>query len=210
MGCGGSDETPAEAAPLTEAQLTSALLSPDDVPDGYAQSDAGDTEDSTVFDGTCLADVSQFDDQVGDQPDATSKTEFTLDEDAGQGAISASLSTYPDADKVTAAMGAFYDSVTGCTNLSFTDDQGLSYDIDVSIGDEVTIDGADQQLRIGLTGSIGTSGQSLPIDFAFLVVQEGSSISTVGTSEVGKDYGINDRVDDFAQTQADRLADLAG
>ena len=200
--------TPSEAAAPTEDDLAAALLTADDVPDGYTEAAPDESDNSTVFDGTCLADVADFKEQVGSDPVSEAKTEFTTQDASGQAQISSGISVYDDQAAVDAAFGAFYDSVKDCTNLSFTDDNGVAYEITVAIDDTVSLDGADQQLGINLDGTVTVGEQMLPIAFVFLLAQEGAATSAVGTSEIGGSYGINDEVETLAQTQADRLADV--
>lgn len=219
--CGGSDgsdgggsdgdDSSASAVP-SEDELSAALLTSDDVPEGYVQSVPEDSDDSevTLFDDTCLADVSKFDDQVGSEPASKAKTEFTLDEAATQAQVTAGISVYEDEDAVTDAFGTFYDSLAGCTNVTFTDAGGNAYDIDVAVDDAVTIDGADSQLTITLSGDATAGDQSLPIDFGFVVVRQGAATSALGTSEIGSGFDVNDQIAAFAQTQSDRLADVLG
>lgn len=218
VACGGDTDTntsspsttstPSQAAVPTEDDLAAALLTADDVPDGYTEAAPDESDNSTVFDGTCLADVADFKEQVGSDPVSEAKTEFTTQDASGQAQISSGISVYDDQAAVDAAFGAFYDSVKDCTNLSFTDDNGVAYEITVAIDDTVSLDGADQQLGITLDGTVTVGEQMLPIAFVFLLAQEGAATSAVGTSEIGGSYGINDEVETLAQTQADRLADV--
>lgn len=220
-GCGGSgasrDDNAGAGSPggtgasaPSDDELATALLTSDDVPEGYTEDVPEESTDSTVFDGTCLTDVADFKAQVGSDPVSEAKTEFTTEDAGSQAQIAAGTAYYADEDAVTKAFGAFYDSVSGCTDLTFSDEDDISYDIAVAIDDTVTVDGADQQLTITLDGSVTAGDQQLPVAFRFLITQNGAGTSSVGTSEIGTGFAINDQVKTYAQTQADRLAGVLG
>lgn len=208
--CGSDGSDGGDSAP-SEDDLAGALLAAGDVPADFTQGEVDDDEgDSDIFDDTCLAEVSDFDDQVGSDPESEAKTEFTTPDAAAQAQITAGISVYDDADAVGDAFGKFYDSLDGCTNVAFTDENGIDYDIDVSIDDAVTLDGPDSQLTINLTGTVTAGADSLPVDFAFLVIRQGAATSNIGTSEVGDGFDVNEQIEDLAQKQSDKLADLLG
>lgn len=206
-----SDAAPTDGVP-TDDELAAALLTSDDVPEGFEQSDVDDDDDDedSVFADTCLGDVADFDDQVGTEPVSKAKTQFTVEDETTQSLLQAGISLYDDEDAVVDAFDEFYSGFSTCTDLSFTDDGGNSYALDVTADDTVTIDGADSQLTIKLTGTATAGTDSIPIDFGFLVVREGAAVSHLSTSEVGDTYDLDADVDALAQTQADRLADVLG
>ncbi len=206
----GSDASPTSAPVPSDAELSGALLTVEDLPAGYAETPVEEDDDNSIFDGSCLENVSKFSEQVGSDPVSESETEFTAEQPDGEAQVSSSLDVYADEDDVTAAFGAFFESMQGCDNVSFTDADGVSYDLDVTASDTVGLNGVDQQLTIALEGTVEAPGQSITIAFRFLAAQQGAATTAVGTSEIGGSYGINDQLEALAQIQADRFTDVLG
>lgn len=185
-------------------ELRSALITPADLPEGFTEEpDDGDTEDDT-FEGTCLADIGEFSDALGFEPDAEAEVEYALEDQTGQAGVSSQVEAYADPATVAPAFAEFTDTLRGCTEVSTTDEDGVTYDLGITYDDTVDIPGADDQLRVEMSGTIDAGAESYDVIYDLLVTLSGQYISIVGAFSFGD--AILAPVDLLAPAQAERVA----
>lgn len=195
----------------SDEDLQAALLTTADVPAGLtAQPDDGDdSDDEESFEGTCLADVGEFSDALGFEADSEAEVEYVTEDADGQTSVSSKLQAYADAAAVGPAFAEFTDRLQGCTEVTTTDDQGIDYQLQIGYDDSVDLPGAEDQLRIQMTGTISSGEQSFDVTFRIVVSLSGPILSVVGVSTLGEaDPAVLDTIDDLATTQAERVGAL--
>lgn len=206
-----SESAPAGDLPSDE-DLRAALLTTADVPAGLTAQpeegdDDGDGEES--FEGTCLADIGEFSDALGFEADSEAEVEYVAEDASGQTSVNSKLQAYADAAAVAPAFAEFTDRLQGCTEVDTTDEQGIAYQLQISYDDSVDLPGAEDQLRIQMTGTISSGEQSFDITFRIVVSLSGPILSVVGVSTLGEaDPAVLDTIDDLATTQAERVGAL--
>jgi len=224
VACGDSEDSagPDGADPSASTSLPDGILSPDelrtalivsaDVPSDYEEVEPEDDQedDSDLFDGTCLEGVQDFDDQVGSEPASEAKTEFSHQDGDGEAQILSGIGAFADEDALRDGITAFGDSLAACTSVTRTDDDGVTYDFEVTTDDDVTVSGADQQLFVTLEGTITAGPEGLRLSFGILLTRTGPYAARIGTAELGSDHGLSDQITALAALQSERLVDLLG
>jgi hypothetical protein len=199
-------EPPAEVP--SEQELEAALLTPADVPDGFAPSPDDGDDDEGGFQGTCLADVGKFKDAYGAEPDEEAEVDLESETPTGQAAVTSQVEAYADVAKLTPAFASFTDQLQTCTSVEATED-GVAYALKIAYDDTVDLPGADDQLAFDVTGTIGSGEQTYPVAYRFVVALAGQFVSIVGAYTIGDDTtGVVDSTADLAATQAERVAEL--
>lgn len=210
-----SSEEPTDEAGgvvLDEDQLSTALLTGDDLPGGFVDDpDDGDDSDSGGFEGSCLEEVGKLTDQPEFDADAKVEAAFVLDGDAGQSSLKSQVQSYADEQQVVTAISMFSEVVGACESAQGTDADGLTFDLDVLSDQTVSLSGVDEQARVSIKGSIATEGLELPVDIGYNVARVGNNLVIVSTLDVGEaGDGIVPQTDTLAQVSVDRLAETIG
>lgn len=203
--CGGDDEP--DPAP-TEADLAGALVAAEDVPEGYSKAevedDAEDTEEP--FEGTCFADIADFDDLAG-EPDVQAKARFVQDDSQLPVEVAASVSYYEDAGALNDAWDSFVGDLSACPGGSATTEDGTTLDLTLDVDDSLTLEGADGQAEVSMEGTVTAQGQTFPIALRAVTVRRENYVSVVGTYALGTDDGGVD-VGELATGQFERVRGL--
>jgi hypothetical protein len=197
---------------LTEEQLASALLTAEDLPGGYVLEPEDDSEeDGGGFEGSCLEDIGDLTDNEEFESDEEAEAAFLLEGDAGQSSVESGVESYADEQQVIDALASFSEVVSGCTESSGTDEDGLQFDLQIESDQTVSLEGVDEQARVAVEGTITTQGLELPVLFGFNVARIGNNIVTIATSDIGEvGEGIVPQTDAVAQVSVDRLAEITG
>lgn len=193
----------------SEADLRGALLTAEDLPEGFTEA-SDDTDDgSTSFDGTCLEDVGDLSDAIGTDSVEDAEVEFAAQTPTGQASVQSKIDAYADADAVARGFASFSDTLQQCTSVQATED-GVTYDLAISYDDTVDLPGADDQLTVDITGTLASGEQSYPATFRSVAGLEGSLVTIVGAFSIGDDAtGVVDQTADLASTQAERVSQLS-
>lgn len=206
-GGGGEDDAGAGDGPavtvLSEDDLASILTTAGEVPAGFLEREPTDDEDSTIFAGTCLAEVDGFDEVAGD-PAEEARTEFASPDESVM--IGSGASSYDSVDQVSQALTGFADQLEGCTAVTTTTDDGVTLDLQVTVDDAVTVAGADEQLTLTLAGTLEAEGQSFPASVTGVATRLGNNLTTVLVNEFGVTGSI--AVPELAAAQLERLEAL--
>lgn len=206
------EPTPDESATvLTEDEMTSALLTPEDLPGGYVLDPDDGDDSSNGFQGSCLEDVSNLTDQPEFEADEKVEASFVLEGDAGQSSVKSQVQSYADQEQVVTAIELFSSTVAACPTATGTDDDGLSYDLEVQSDQTVSLSGVDQQASVAVSGTITTQGLELPVDIGFNVARVGNNLVIISTLDVGEvGDGVVPGTETLGQVSVDRLADVTG
>ena len=205
-----TEPSPEEPATLpTEAELTAVLLTPADLPDGFAVG-PDDGEEDGGFEGTCLEELGDFDDALGTEAETEAEVELIVQSAAGQSSVSSGVKAFDTEDLATTFV-EFTETLKSCTTVDATDDGGITYSLQVAYDDAVELPGADEALQIQVTGTATAGAESFDLDARFVVGVFGPLLSNVGTFAVGEDStGVLDLAQDLATLQAERIADGLG
>ena len=196
---------------LSEDELTSALLTAEDLPGGYVIDPDDEEEDSTAFEGSCLEVIGDLTDRPEFEADSEVEQAFTLEGDAGQSGAKNQGESYADSQQIMDAIELFADALTDCTSATGTDEDGFEYDLQVQFDQTVSLTGVDQQVRVAVRGTLSTEGLELPVDVGFNVARIGNNLITVNTLDIGEvGDGIVASTDVVAQVSVDRLAEVTG
>ena len=202
-----SPAAPAEVP--TEDELAAVLLGPADVPAGFTPAPDDAPDDDGGFAGTCLADIGQFQDAYGSEPDSEAEVELAAQTPTGQAAVTSKVQAYADAASLAPAFATFTDRLQTCTSVEATE-AGVTYALDISYDDSVDLPGAEDQLAFAVTGTIASGDQSYPVSYRFVVELAGQLVSIVGAYTIGDDTsGVVETTPDLAALQAERVAGLA-
>lgn len=208
-----SPEPPDDGPVLSEEDLASALLTPEDLPGGYvADPDADDDEDGAAgFQGSCLEDIGDITDRPEFDADSKVAASFVLEGDAGQSSVKSQVQSYADTQQIVDAIALFSETVADCTTATGTDEQGFDYDLQIQSDQTVSLDSVDEQARVAVRGTLSTEGLELPVDIGYNVARIGNNLVIINTVDIGEvGDGIVASTDVVAQVSVDRLADVTG
>ena len=104
--CGGADDAGDDPAPtlLDDDELTSALVTLADLPDGFVDDPDETDDESGGFEGSCLGEVSTLSDRPEFEADQKVEASYVLDGDAGQSSVRSQVQSYADEEEVITAI----------------------------------------------------------------------------------------------------------
>lgn len=202
VGCGGGSgdgEGGSSVVVLTNDQIEKALLTLDNMPDGWTTSseDHDDDEDAPG----CLANLDDVDSAADSEADA--EAEFEVDDDFGLPALANSVASFKTDREVSDAMDAMRDAFSDCNHLEYTDpDDGTEIVLDFSTDDEKSTSDVDDQFNLEATGSI-SAGLEFPFGLWLSVVRVDNHTTLVMISDLSDEGGS--LLDPYVQIAVDRL-----
>lgn len=200
-GSGGGSSQEQDTAPDEQA-LADALLGTDQIPSDFTAtgdgSDDDESDDDNPFVDTCLEDVQDFDDAVGD-PEVESKVEYEQSGADLPASIEVGISWY--AEDVSQDFEDFSEQLGSCPRVLSTV-QDVTFDLDVSTED-VDVD-ADDATKFTMEGSLSTQGLQFPMKATVVAILDGHYVSTVSTFEFQTDV-LSGEVEDWARQQFDNV-----
>lgn len=203
---GGAGASPAVV--LDESQVEAALLTIDDLPDGWAiNPDASDVLDGDDGDGDgkggapgCLGEV---EDGETFEPLAESSVEFEVDDGFGVPALSSSVATFASEDEVSDQMDKLREVLSDCDPIDYTDpDDGTQISLTFETDDEPSSPDVDEQLNLTATGTI-SSGLEFPFSLWMSVARIGNNTTSVMITDLGDEAG--EALDPYTAIAVDRL-----
>jgi len=176
------------AGALTQDEVDEALLTVDHLSAEF-EIDTEEDDDDEGPDWGCL----DFDRLAQEAPSSDDGPQgeitFRAIEEPGMPGVFQALTGAPDADTAEEALDKFVTVMDGCTRVDSTDDDGTHWQFDIATDEDVWADGADQQVNMTATGSIGLSGLSVPIDIRLSFLRLGSVVCMVGFFDMTEDAG---------------------
>lgn len=201
-GCGDSDseeDTGGDsggetgATVLTDEQASSALLTIDDVPEGFAE-DEDENEDDQLGCLDVISDLTEAD------ADTEAESQFAT-EDGGVGIISGIKSYEADVD-ATEELADFGEEISECTSVDETQDE-------IRAQLDVTSDVADDEISVEVSGTVsGATIETLPYDLVLTATRVDNNLAIVGAFELAE-AGVVAEADALNQTVLDRLTEAA-
>lgn len=171
-GCGGSDEEKSDAKPLTQEQITSALISADDIGEDFRVMEEDEDDDTDLG---CLNAVDEIDDGF---PGAEHTAEVSI-EATSEGNIPEvgnQINAFADEAAATKALDDFAASFEGCDSVKETSD-GITFDLEVDVADTPLNDDVDQQFDVDMTGTLASGEIQFPLSQRVRFMRVGSVIT---------------------------------
>jgi hypothetical protein len=204
--CSGGDGDPAEAEAelLTEAQATEALLTLEDVGEGFTEVEPQDDEEEESSGGLgCLDDI-QFDEV---DADVEVEAQFDATNDLAVPSVFSSVASFADQAVLETALEDFRAVLEDCTSIDETDENGTRFTLDVAT-DDTAADGADEQLNLVATGSIVAGPTEVPFGFWVSIVRIGNDGTFVGYVDTDTSAGEG-RIAELTATAVEKLTAAA-
>ncbi len=192
-GCGGAEEDN-EAKPLTQEQITSALISTDDIGDKFQVMEEDEDDDTDLG---CLSAVDEIDDGFpGAEHSAEVSIEATTDGNVPE--VGNQINAFTDEAAATKALKDFAASFEGCDRVQETSD-GVTFELDVDTDDSPLSGDVDQQLDIDIEGTAASGEVQFPLSQRVRFMRIGSVITATYFSSLEAD----------TRSEANDLAELA-
>ncbi len=197
------DESKAAVGALTEEQIAEAVLQEDNLGEGWTSEPSDDSDDNPA--PGCLRDIEGLTDGLPEK--AKGGTELSYGEDELP-SVESTVSAYQDEAAISALFDQVQTALTGCTTISATDDEGLTWDLTLTSDEELTLD-VDDQSNVSGSGTLtAEEGQTVDIYIEWTNVRVGQNIGAITTFDVQSRTAEHDT---WAQIAVDRLnAVIAG
>ncbi len=178
--CGGG------ADKLSGDEREEALLTTDNLGSEFEVDDDDDDDDDDSF--GCLAEA----DDLGGDGDK-SEIAFGVGQDADPPAVLNAIKSYDDEDEAEEQLSDFVDSLEDCDSIDETDEDGVAIKLDVE-HDEDEAEGADQQVNVDASGTVGQDGQEFPIVVSFRVARVENNLVGIGFFTIGDDSSPSEQL----------------
>jgi len=168
-GCGGGED---EAKPLTQEQITSALISTDDIGDEFQVMEEDEDDDTDLG---CLGAVDDIDDGF---PGAEHSAEVSIEAstDGNVPEVGNQINTFTDEAAATKALDDFAASLDGCDSVQETSDD-VTFDLEIETDDSPLSGDVDQQLDIDVEGTVASGEVEFPLSQRVRFMRIGSVIT---------------------------------
>ena len=182
---------------LDDNQVKAALLTLDNMPDGWKVST--DTDNDLADAPGCLADLDKL-----DQPDAESDGSADFEDAAlGLPALSTQVASFGSERDVTEAMDTFREAFTDCDHVDYTDpSDDTTIVLDFESDDEKSSPEVDDQFNLTATGTI-SSGFDFPFGLWLSIARVDNNTTAVMITDLSEDAGS--ALDPYTQMAVDRL-----
>lgn len=202
VACGGGSEEGGSGGPgtvvLDDDQVERALLTLDNLPDGWVESSEDDDDDEDA--PGCLANL---DDLEGTDSESDADIDFEAGDDIGLPALSNGVASFGSERDVTEAMDTFRDAFEDCNHIDYTDpEDGTTIVLDFESDDEKSSPEVDDQFNLKATGTIA-SGLELPFGLWVSVARIDNHTTTVMLTDL--DLGTGTLLDPYTAIAVDRL-----
>lgn len=207
--CGGGDGSGSDAdgsdevMVLSEDEATSALLTLEDLGEGFT--DSGPSEDDADPDLGCLSGINDLSDVAAE---TEVETNFDSESETALRSVLTGVNSYADTATLEEAFADFRSSLEGCESIDVTDESGLNINLDVTIEDEPGLGESDEQVQFTGTGSVAGQGQNFSYDITFTATRIANNLTVVGVVDVGSQG--DDVIDALTETATANLAGATG
>ncbi|MDO9496580.1 MAG: hypothetical protein Q7J48_12830 [Nocardioides sp.] len=207
--CGSGDDDPGNESAATPEVLTqesadSALLTLDDVGEGFTESTKPDDDDDS--DLGCLSGINDLDNL---ESDTRAEVSFDADGDTALRSILSGVSSFEDTATITDAFDDFRSGVEDCDAVDITDPDGFRITLDVTVDDGDNLGDVDDQIRLTGTGEVSSGPtETYPYALAFVASRIDNNLSMVGLIDFGEPG--EDIIDTLTETAVERLNDAIG
>jgi len=184
-GCGSDsgDEKGSAEHVLTKAEIKSALLSLDDLGDGFrVDEDADDEDDSSLG---CLDEIDEID-TVAD-PARDDEVSYEADSDFALPGVFSSIASFKTTATAEKGMAELRKVLDDCTSIDETDEDGARVRLRITTDDEKVGADADEQINIKASGNIEVEGFTLPMAFQMSLIRIDNQAALAGFVTVSED-----------------------
>lgn len=207
----GRDETSGswpDGASLSEDEARDAVLTLEDLSTEFVVSPEDD--DDSDADLGCFDEVGdRLDSELGDhEPSETTdvSVDYEADGDFGMPMVSQVLTADAEgAGHAAEILDTIVEELQACTSIDETDD-GVRMQLDLSTDDEVWAEGADQQVNLVASGTMGTEGLSFPVVFHMTFVRVDDMVTMLMFFDMTREAGDTNKL--LVDTASARLAAL--
>lgn len=213
VGCGSDDkdsgkDVDKDAAPkvevLSELEVTSALMVESNL-GGLFKVEPETQDDNDDDDGPgCLADVSDFLNDDSDDAETTAERDFEAVDENTNVSVSNKVFSYSTTAEAEKAIDGVMAALEDCTEVAESDDDGYTYELEVTSDDEKSEDSVDDQVNSVTSGTISIDDQSGEIALYLSLVRVDNNITAV--SAVTLDSELPGPITDLVEVVTDRLA----
>ncbi|KAA1428276.1 hypothetical protein F0U47_04875 [Nocardioides antri] len=195
------DDSDVAVAPLTEEQISEAVLQEDNIGEGWTSTPS--SEDDSSGPG-CFGDIDALTDGLPEK--AKAGTEFAYG-DAELPFVESSVTAYDDETAIAAVFDQVQTVLAACTTITDTDEEGVIWDLAMVFDDSATLDDVDDQFHASATGTLTQpGGDPVEIFIEWTSVRLGPNIGTVATIDTQERPTEHAT---WAEIAVDRLAAVA-
>jgi len=195
---GSGDSGDPATVVLDDDQVKKALLTLDNLPEGWVESDEDGDDDEDA--PGCLANL---DDLEGTDSESDASIDFETDDEIGLPALTNGVASFKSERDVTEAMDTFRGAFEDCNHIDYTDpEDGTTIVLDFESDDETSSPEVDDQFNLTATGTI-TAGLELPFGLWVSVARVDNHTTTVMITDL--DLGTADLLDPYTAIAVDRL-----
>lgn len=206
IGCGSdgaSEASDGGAKVLSKDQAKSAVLSLENLGNGWERTDSGgsDDEDSDDEGLGCLTGLNQT------RENANTKAEQEFQPSAGASMISlgSMVSSFDSEDEVIDRMASLREILAGCTSIK-EGDASSTIELALVTDETKTHPEADEQLTLRATGSASAEGMKVPMAMAITVARVDNNVAFLAYQDMAATTPAI--WDDITKTAVQRLVDV--
>lgn len=183
---------------LDDDEVKKALLTLDNLPDGWVVSSDDDEDDGDA--PGCLAGL---DDLEGTDSRSKASVDFEVDDEFGLPALTNGVASFESERDVTEAMDTFREAFEDCDHVDYTDpEDGTEIVLDFTSDDELSSPEVDDQFNLTATGTI-TNGLEFPFGLWLSVARVDNHTTTVMITDLSEDSAS--LLDPYTTIAVDRL-----
>lgn len=182
-GCGGDDGSSSSATTLTKQQATEALLSLDDLGDGFKVAEDDDDDDSSMG---CLDDFEGIDDVVG-EPTVEAEADYEADTEISLPGVLSAVASFESDAPAKKGMSEIRKALTDCTEVEQTDDDGTQFRLTIASDDKKAGPEADDQVNLSANGTVTTQGLTVPMAVHMSIIRVANHVTMSGIVTMGEE-----------------------
>lgn len=197
-------ESATTSGTLTAEQVEQALITEDNLGDGWLRDPEDDEDEEDEEDAPgCIGEIGRLTRSLDKVEEAEASFSFGAQ---GLPQVNSGVKTYADETALSDLFDQFQDEIAGCDSISF-DNDGTSAELTLTPVSDLSGVAVDDQANLVAAGQLTTaSGQTSPIYIYFSYVRVGSSIGVTGTTSLSE---VTTAHESWAAIGANRLAAVA-
>ena len=198
----GGDVADDSGPALTQEQIDTVVLTPENVGDGWT---GGTVESDDESDAPgCFADVDAISDGLDPIEVAERDVEYSFGDDVPQ--VSNGASSYQDGNAVAQAFVDLEAALAACTTVTGTDSNDNTWALDVITDTTVLSDATDDQINVTASGTLtATDGTVYDVTLQQTYVRIGKNVITIGVSDFTDQSELHAA---YTQIAIDRFVDV--
>lgn len=173
------EPTETASGALTDAVLTSALLTVADVPDGFRDDTLGSGDADDVG---CLASTAGLD-RLG--AESAARVGFVAEDESGAAGVLAKVYSDGDVTVLRRGLTRFAAELRGCPSVDVTDDDGARTRLEITTDRRRTSPAVGAQVTFTGIGTVGGAGRTFPYRVRYSVSLVGRTLVVIAGYEVG-------------------------